>query len=286
MQSFVIFCRKALALTPDLVASTVITWMVGMVLPEWLAWPLFVAGPVLLLILLFGGLEALAVRVLRGGRPVAPDEAVAIAPALELLRRHGGIPPDFRLYVITGSTGWDAWGSGRRSILMTEDLLWATSRGVLDDRVVAAFVAHAVGRVRHGLTRNDLAIDFWSLPLALIRGVLGMLLANVATQPMVAFSWRARVVLGSAAVTQTAMAGHYPMAVVIAAIVLVSYLVPWWQRQWAMLGERLADQYVRANGLGIDLGTALTLLSRAPETMRRVQRLTRDSTVPTGGTQS
>lgn len=173
--------RKALAVTPGLVASTVITWMIGLVLPGWLALPPFVTGPLLLLVLLFGGLEPLGVSVLRGGRAVNSDEAAAVAPAADLLQSFGALPPDYRIYVIPGSTGWDTWGSGRRSILMTEDLLWATSRGALDDRAVAAFLAHSAGRVRHGLTRNDLAIEFWSLPWTVIRGVLDTMLGNTVT---------------------------------------------------------------------------------------------------------
>ncbi len=281
MQRRTLARRKALAVTPGLVASTVFTWMIGLVLPGWLALPLFVVGPLVLLILVFGGLEGRAVRVLRGGRAVTPDEAAAVAPAVELLHDLGVLPPDCRLYVIPGSTGWDTWGSGRRSILMTEDLLWATSRGALDDRAVAAFLAHSAGRVRHGLTRSDPAIEFWSLPWTVIRGVLDTMLSSTVTQPLVAFSWHARFIVGSVAVAQTALSGHYPMAVTIAAIVLVSYLAPWWRRRWCAISERLADQYVRATGLGSDLGRALTLLSRTPETLRRVQRLTHDPTVST-----
>lgn len=281
MQRFTIARRKALAVAPGLVVSTVITWMVGIVLPGWLAWPLFVAGPALVLVLLFGGLEGPAVRVLRGGRPVAADEIAAVAPSVELLNQHGTLPPDYHFYVIPGSTGWDAWGTGRRTILVTEDLLWAASRGLLDDRAVAAFLAHAVGRVRHGLTRSDLAIEFWSLPWTVIRGVVDTVLASTAAQPLVVFSWRARFILGSVATTQAALGEQYPLALAIASIVLVSYLAPWWRRRWTSTSEHLADQYVYASGLGSDLGRTLTLLSRRSETMRRAQRLTHDSTIPT-----
>lgn len=245
-----------------------------MVLPGWVALPLFIAGPAVLLLLLTGALEGCAVRVLHGGRALRPEEVSAFAPVVQILCEHEALPGDFRLYLVPGSTGWDAWGTGRGAVLITEDLLWDVARGSLDARSAAALAAHATGRVRTGLTRSDTAIEFWSLPWTVLRLLFTGLLTGAAALPLVPFAWRVRFVVGAVAVAQAGLAGHYGFALTIALIVLLSYLTPRWRRHWVTLSERVADEYVSATGLGIALGRALTAMSTTPETMRRVQRLT------------
>ncbi|WP_203230252.1 hypothetical protein, partial [Segeticoccus rhizosphaerae] len=65
-----------------MLVSTVVTCMVGVLLPAAPAWGLFVGGPVLMGVLLAGRDEGPAVRLLVGAREPKPHELAALRPAL------------------------------------------------------------------------------------------------------------------------------------------------------------------------------------------------------------
>ncbi len=73
---------KVLALTPAVVVSTVLTCLVGALLPPLAGLVLLVGGLTLTALLAAGVLEKQAVRVLYGARDLSPAEACALAPGL------------------------------------------------------------------------------------------------------------------------------------------------------------------------------------------------------------
>ena len=72
---------QALARSPGLFVSTVLTCMVGALLAPLPGLTLFVGGLTLMVVLCAGGLERPAVRLLGRARVLSEAEAVALAPA-------------------------------------------------------------------------------------------------------------------------------------------------------------------------------------------------------------
>src|SRR5665647_3696126 len=70
---------QALARSPGLLVSTVLTCMVGALLPPLLGLTLFVGGLALLVVLCAGGIERSGVRLLRRARALSEAEAAARA---------------------------------------------------------------------------------------------------------------------------------------------------------------------------------------------------------------
>src|ERR1035437_4983595 len=91
---------QALARSPGLFVSTVLTCMVGALLPPLPGLALFVGGLALTLALCAGGLERPAVRLLGRARVLSEAEAAALAPAIALLCQKGLGPPTVELYEI------------------------------------------------------------------------------------------------------------------------------------------------------------------------------------------
>ena len=106
---------QALARSPGLFVSTVLTWMVGALLPPLPALTVFVCGLALVVVLCAGGLERSAVRLLGRARVLSEAEAAALAPANLLLCQKGLGPPAVGLYARDGKVGISAGAAGRRS---------------------------------------------------------------------------------------------------------------------------------------------------------------------------
>src|SRR5664279_5192973 len=106
---------RALARSPCLVVSTVLTCMVGALLPPLAGLTLFFGGLTLMGVLCAGALERPAVRLLGCARVLSPAEAAALAPTIALLCQRGLGPPAVKLYARDGEEGIAAGPVGRRS---------------------------------------------------------------------------------------------------------------------------------------------------------------------------
>jgi hypothetical protein len=110
--------------------------------------------------------------------------------------------------------------------------------GRMTDCDVAALIVHGIGLHGWGRTRFDLACLLWTVPWDLIRGLVvgtGRLLAWI---PLGRFAWRTRVIVGAIAVFQETQAGRWPSAAIIAALIILTYHVPFRGRAWE---RHLAD---------------------------------------------
>ena len=96
---------QALARSPGLVVSTMLTCMVGALLPPLPGLTLFAGGLALAAVLCAGGLEQPAVRLLGRARVLSEAEAAALAPAIALLCQKGLGPPTVELYARNGEVG-------------------------------------------------------------------------------------------------------------------------------------------------------------------------------------
>ena len=112
---------QALARSPGLVVSTVLTCMVGALLPPLPGLTLFVGGLALIVVLCAGGLERPAIRLLGRARVFSEAEAVALAPAIALLCQKGIGPPVVELYARDGEVRISAGAAGRHSVVVSPD---------------------------------------------------------------------------------------------------------------------------------------------------------------------
>jgi len=274
---------QALARSPGLLVSTVLTCMVGALLPPLPGLTLFIGGLGLMVVLCAGGLERPAVRLLGRARVLSEVEAAALAPAIPLLCQKGLGQPTVDLYVCDGDVGISAGAAGRRSVVMTPGLLHAAQLGQLPADQAAGVIAAAVGRIRLGQTRFDVAVDFWTIPWQLIRAVCSAIAKAVGLFPLTRFAWRIRFVVGAVAVAQSMADGRFASGVVVAVFVALTYLAPGWQRRWVIRSQDRSDLFVADHELGDALGRFLRRCAPEPRTLERLHRLTRPVVRPSLG---
>jgi hypothetical protein len=265
---------QALARSPGLFVSTVLTCMVGALLPPLPGMALFVGGLALTVVLCAGGLELPAVRLLGRARVLSEAEAAAMAPTIVLLCQKGLGPPAVELYARDGELGISAGAAGRRSIVVSAGLLQAAQLGQLPADQAAGVIAAAVGRIRLGQTRFDVAVEFWTIPWQLVRAVSQAIAKTVGPFPLTQLAWRIRFVVASVAVAQAASDGRIAGGVVVAVFIALTYLAPRWQRQWDRRSQDDSDRFVANHGLGDALGRFLRRCPPEPRTLERIHRLT------------
>jgi hypothetical protein len=254
---------QALARSPGLFVSTVLTCMVGALLPP-------LAG----LTLFAGGLERPAVRLLGRARVMSEVEAAALAPAIAVLYQKGLGAPAVELYARDGEVGISAGAAGRHSVVVSAGLLQAAQSGQLPADQAAGVIAAAVGRIRLGQTRFDVAVDFWTIPWQLLRAVCLAIAKTVGMLPLTRFAWRIRFLVATVAVAQSVAEGRIATGVVVALFIALTYLAPRWQRQCDIRSQHDSDRLVADHQLGDPLGRFLRRCPPEPRTLERIHRLT------------
>ena len=228
---------QVLARSPGLFLSTVLTCMVGALLPPLPGLTLFVGGLALMIVLCAGGLERHAVRVLGHARVFSEAEAVALAPAIALLCQKGIGPSVVELYARDGEVGISAGAAGRRSVVVSSGLLQAAQLGQLPADQAAGVIAAAVGRIRLGQTRFDVAVEFWTIPWQLVRAACVAIAQTFSLFPLTRFAWRIRFVVAAVAVAQSVPDGRIAGGVVVAVFIALTYVAPRWQPQCDMRSQ-------------------------------------------------
>ena len=271
---------QSLARLPGLFVSTVLTCMVGALLQPLPGFTLFVGGLGVTVVLCAGGLERPAVRLLGRARALSEAEAAELAPAIALLCQKGLGPPAVELYARDGEVGISAGAAGRRSVVVSAGLLQAAQLGQLPADQAAGVIAAAVGRIRLGQTRFDVAVEFWTMPWQLLRAVCLVIGATVALLPLTPFAWKVRFVVSSVAVVQSVTEGCIASAVIVAVFIALTYLTPRWQRQWVIRSQDDSDRFVADHELGDALARFLRRCPPGPRTLERIHRLTGPVTRP------
>ena len=262
----------ALARFPGLFVSTVLTCMVGALLPPLPGVTLFVGGLALIVVLCAGGLERPAVRLLGRARVFSEAESVALAPAIALLCQKGIGPPVVGLYARDGEVGICAGAAGRHSVVVSSGLLQAAQLGQLPADQAAGVIAAAVGRIRLGQTRFDVAVEFSTIPWQLVHAVWVGIAKAVGMFPLTQFAWRIRFVVGAVAVVQSVADGRIAAGAVVAVFIALTYFAPRWQRRWDLHAQNDADQFVAEHELGDALAR---FLRRCPSELRTLERIHR-----------
>jgi hypothetical protein len=264
---------QTLARSPGLVVSTVLTGMVGALLPPLPGLMLFVGGLALTVVLCAGGLEPPAVRRLGRARVLSEVETAALAPAIALLCQKGLGPRAIKLYARDGEVGISAGAAGRHCVVVSAGLLQAAQFDQLRADQAAGVIAAAVGRIRLGQTRFDVAVEFWTLPWQLLRAGCLAIAKTVGLFPLTRFAWRIRFVVGAVAVAQSVVDGRITAGVVLAVFIALTYLAPRWKRQWNVRSEDESDRFVADHGLGDPLSKFLRRCPPEPRTLERIHHL-------------
>lgn len=265
---------QALDRAPGLFVSTVLTCLVGALLPPLAGLVLFVGGLGVMVALCAGHLEEPAVRLLGRARALSQAQAAALAPAVALLCQQGLGPPAIELYVRDGQVGISAGAAGRRSVVVSAGLVQGAHLGLVPAEHAAGVIAEAAGRIRLGQTRFDLAVAFWAIPWQLVRAPCLTIARTTGAFPLAQFAWRIRFVVAAVAVTQSVADGRIAAGVVVAVFIAQTYLAPRWQRQWDRCSQDAADRFVAAHELGDALGRFLRRCPPEPRTLERIHRLT------------
>jgi Zn-dependent protease with chaperone function len=265
---------QALARSPGLAVSTVLTCMVGALLAPLAGLTLFVGGLALTVVLCAGGLERPAVRLMGHARDFSEAEAAALAPAMALLCQKGLGPPVVDLYARDGELGIGAGAVGRHSVVVSAGLLWACQLGQLPADQAAGVIAAEVGRIRLGQTRFDVAVDFWTIPWQLVRAVCLAIAKTVGLFPLTRIAWRIRFVVAAVAVAQSVADGRIAAGVVVAMFIALTYLAPRWQRHWDKRSQDDSDRFVADHELGDALGRFLRRYPPEWRTLERIHHLT------------
>jgi hypothetical protein len=201
-------------------------------------------------------------------------EAAALAPAIALLCQRGLGPPAVDLYARNSEVGISAGAAGRRCIVLSAGLLKAAQLGQLPADQAAGVIAAAVGRIRLGQSRFDVAVEFWTIPWQLVRAVSLAIAKMVSWLPLARFAWRIRFVVATVAVAQSVTDGRTAAGVVAAVFIALTYLVPQWQCQWDTRSQNDSDRFVADHELGNALGRFLRRCPPEPRTLERIHRLT------------
>ena len=135
-------------------------------------------------------------------------------------------------------------------------------------------IAAAVGRIRLGQTRFDVAVDFWTIPWQLVRAVCLVIARTIGLLPLTQFAWRIRFVVAAIAVAQSVADSRIAAGLVVAVSIALTYLAPEWQRNWRMRSQDDSDRFVAEHGFGNALGRFLRQWPPEPRTLQRIHRLT------------
>lgn len=230
---------KAAVVIPDLLISSLITFVALAALPTDIAVG-FSAGMLVASIVVASGLdEGLAVRILHAARrPTLPEQRLIAGPLRLVIDRSGRQD----LQVLVGQGDEPVSAAGHRHIILHREVLDAHRAGRITDAKVAALIAHGVGRLQLGHPRLDLLVTLWTLPWDFLRGLAQGIGRNAEWIPLVQFAWRTRFIVGTIAVVIETQEGRVLSAIIVATFISLTYFMPLAQRAWA---TQLTDQAER-----------------------------------------
>lgn len=271
------------AVLPGIVLSAALTLVVAAMLPATLGGMLLVAYVAAAVVLAFGRLEPITVRVLGRIRPATAGEAQLLQAVATRLHAHGVAVPVFTVgRSDLRRAAAEPWG--RRTVVVAPRLLRWLAREQVAVEVAAAIVAQAAAGLRVGPSRFDLSVRWLLWPGSLV--VAGFLrIAGLFTWvPGTLGLWRLRAVLGAVAVWQTLQDQQVTIAVTTGVLMAVSYTGPACARAWRRRVEAAADRVVASAGLGEELVFAVRSADEAGSVDRihRIRTAMAETSPPAG----
>lgn len=257
---------------PSVVASTLLILLVVPALPTVAQVVVFYGGLLVVIMLVCGVAEGAAGRVLTHARTLNNAEQSLLAPITSELSRHGLGPPVIAYCVARRAAAVPARAYGRRHVVLAPWIIQAVRSGHLPHDEALGIIAHAALVARAGLSSHGPAIEFWTLPwrtvCTIVRPLRGLL-------PK--FVWKARFVVFSVAIWQSAMTGPPIVgpisAAVLTVILAMTYLVPTCARRHERHVAQTADNSLVDLGLGPPMATFLRKYPRTTELEARLEVL-------------
>lgn len=264
---------KVITEIPALVGSAALMLVALGLLPPWAAAVVLATGSVGAVWSLTARGERAVARFVLGARPPTAVEWAGLAHPITVLCSQQLGPPAIDVLVVD-RPGWPAHGFGRRTLLVTRDMITSTRRGQLGPDETTALLVAGVGALRTAIPRFDAPVAVLTLPVLPLRVVAAVLAGTLGRIPLVGFAWRIRFLTVGIAAWQMADSG-LPVALSVVAVVVgvLSYLVPVARhRVWRAL-LLAGDDFASAAGHGPAL---LRFLRRFPDDeflVGRVHRL-------------
>lgn len=253
--------------------STLVTFTVGTAVQPALGAGLILGGALAVALLAAGRAETTAVRALTRARNLRDYESASLRPAIAVLEEFDLTSPAVGLLVREGQPAIRVTAIGRRTVVVSEGLVTAIATRRVRPDEAAAVLAHAIGRIRLGQTRYDVALAFWLLPWTFLQAIAAGASRAIRCHQLIAFAWRLRFITAAVALIQGVTEGRPVFGVIGALAVAVTYLIPWAARHTYLAEEDAADQFVTDTGLGDTLGRYLERGRHTPRARQRIHRL-------------
>ena len=224
----------------------------------------------LLAVLVGGRAESTWVSLRWRARPLTAAEQAAMAPTIAVLCQQGIGPAAVDVYRTDSWPGWRARGTGRRSVVMTGDLLRGVRSGRLSTGEAAALLAHACAAPLLGRTRWEGPLLLGLLPWAQGRLLLLTLWTVAAPfQGIFLLGWKIRFVYVIVGIIQA-----WPQARWLATLVFLIGVATYWHpaavRAVTRLRQREGDTFTVQHQLGPHLVCVLNRASRSDALLERV----------------
>lgn len=261
---------KAAVVVPDLIISTLIGFVLLAASPPGVAVG-FLAGLLLVsLVIAFGRVEGVVVRILHAAHRPTAFEARHLAGPLRLVVNRCGRGD---LGILVGGGGESVSAAGRHRVILHRGVVDALIAGRISGAEAAALISHGVGRLRLGQPRLDLLATLWTLPWDFLRGLFAGIGQRLSWVPLGRFAWQTRFVVGTIAVVLETQGGRWPSPIVIALFLALSYLMPLQRQAWQREQREAADHHAAELGFAEPLVRFLRRLPRDADLEDRLDPL-------------
>lgn len=233
---------RAACVGPGLMFSTVVWWWVGLAMPDWMTWGWYLGLGLGGLALFLGVGESWAVRALFSAQAPTACQRRALSAVTAQLRGLEIGPPGVQMLLARRPGAPTAVARGRRSVVVSQELVQAMLSHRADDREVLTAFVRAFAVLDGGLSSRDAITASWSAPW---RVATRLWRASGLERTL---AWRARPVLFAVAIYQALSGGWQANGLVgasaLAVILTLTYLCPAGARRWercrTVTGDRAA----------------------------------------------
>lgn len=264
---------RVIAQTPAMLFSLWVWLVAGVLAPGYVSVPVTVVWAGLAAASLTRGGQSALMRLLLSARAPTVIEQATLADPIARMRHSG--PDTGRLDVrIVGTPGVAAVGSGRHTVVITQDAVRAAQTGRVPSDQLTALLVSAAGQVVRGTTRGEWLITVLTLPWLPVRIVLHAFGIVFGRSLPVRFLLKVRGLYGVAALIQTTTEGRPLIGVGALLVVATTYWQPHLARHVTRHQTLLGDQYAAEHGHGPALAALLGRLRPDTDGLDRIHHLT------------
>jgi hypothetical protein len=222
---------KTAVVVPNVLIATMLWIILLAALPSPLGTLTALAGIANAVLLAAGVGEDQIVLVLYRARRPTPVEAPRLNVAWRIAT-HPNHPFRGRVRLRIVKHGPPVATAGRRHILLHQSVVDAYRTHQITAQDVAILLAQGIRRLECGYVRCDLLWAVWTIPWDLVRTIAVGVGRRLAWIPLVGFAWRIRFIVFTIAIINETVERHWPIVIVLASFLALSYLMPKARRNW------------------------------------------------------